>query len=101
MAAKEDENAEMQIVLVSYSLKGPKDDLRDQILLELPAVVSVLFVVGDRDAMYPLDALNDVRGNMEAKSQVVVVRGADYGMHTKPASVEKEVGEETGRVAAK
>jgi len=95
-----DEDAKIQLILVSYPLKGPKEDLRDEILLALRTVVSVLFVTGDRDAMCPLDTLNNVRSKMEAKSQLVVVRGADHGMHTKPASAEKDVGVETGRLAA-
>jgi predicted alpha/beta-hydrolase family hydrolase len=96
---EQDEEATVELVLISYPLQGPKD-VRDQILLSLPASVSVLFVIGDRDAMCPLDLLNDVRSKMEAKSQLVVVRGADHGMHTKPASVEQKLGEQTGTVAA-
>lgn len=91
---------EVQLVLVSYPLKGPKDDLRDRILLMLPASVNVLFIIGDRDAMCPIDVLHTVRSKMTAKSQLVIVRGADHGMHVKPAKMEREVGEETGRLAA-
>jgi predicted alpha/beta-hydrolase family hydrolase len=96
---EQDEEAAVKLVLVSYPLQGPKD-VRDHILLSLPASVNVLFVIGDRDAMCPLDLLNDVRSKMEAKSQLVVVQGADHGMHTKPTSVEQEVGEQSGIVAA-
>jgi pimeloyl-ACP methyl ester carboxylesterase len=91
----------VQLVLVSYPLQGPKDDLRDQILLDLPKTASVLFIIGDRDAMCPLDLLNETRSRMRAKSQLAVVRGADHGMHVKPARMTKGVGEETGRLAAK
>jgi pimeloyl-ACP methyl ester carboxylesterase len=90
----------VELVLVSYPLQGPKD-VRDQILLDLSAMVKVMFIVGDRDSMCPLELLDEVRGKMKAKSQLVVVRGADHGMHTKPAKLEKEHGEETGRIAAK
>jgi predicted alpha/beta-hydrolase family hydrolase len=100
MAATEDDEKVVELVLVSYPLKGPKDDIRDQILKDLPASIRVLFVIGDRDAMCPLDMLDEVRKKMKAKSQLVVVRGADHGMHVKPASMEKEYGEETGRIAA-
>jgi predicted alpha/beta-hydrolase family hydrolase len=100
MAATEDDEKVMELVLVSYPLKGPKDDIRDQILKDLPASIRVLFVIGDRDAMCPLDMLDEVRQKMKAKSQLVVVRGADHGMHVRPASLEKEYGEETGRIAA-
>jgi predicted alpha/beta-hydrolase family hydrolase len=96
----EQEETSIQLVLVSYPLQGPKDDLRDQILLDLPESISVLFIIGDKDAMCPLDLLNETRSKMVAKSQVVVVKDADHGMNIKPASATKEVGESTGRVAA-
>ncbi|KAH7087663.1 Alpha/Beta hydrolase protein [Paraphoma chrysanthemicola] len=89
----------IDVILVSYPLQGPKD-VRDQILMDLPASVNVLFVIGDRDNMCPLDLLEGVRGKMKATSHLVVVRGADHGMHTKPAKVERERGEESGRIAA-
>jgi predicted alpha/beta-hydrolase family hydrolase len=91
----------VQLVLISYPLQGPKDDLRDQILLDLPETVNILFIIGDRDAMCSLDLLNETKSKMSAKSQLVVVRGADHGMQVKPASMTKELGEETGRVAAR
>jgi predicted alpha/beta-hydrolase family hydrolase len=91
----------VQLVLISYPLQGPKQGLRDQILLDLPKSVGVLFVIGDRDAMCPLDLLNETRSKMTATSQLVIVRGADHGMNVKPASATKGVGEETGRVAAR
>jgi predicted alpha/beta-hydrolase family hydrolase len=94
------ENMKVRLVLVSYPLVGPKGELRDGILLDLSDEVDVLFVSGERDAMCPLSRLEEVRGKMAAKSRLVVVRGADHGMHTRPAELEKEVGEETGRRAA-
>jgi pimeloyl-ACP methyl ester carboxylesterase len=96
---KEEGDVELELVLASYPLQGPKD-VRDQILLDLPASVRVLCVVGDRDGMCPLRMLDEVRKKMEAKSQLVIVRGADHGMHVKPARLEQEIGEETGRIAA-
>ncbi|KAI8940885.1 hypothetical protein NX059_002145 [Plenodomus lindquistii] len=90
----------VKLVLISYPLVGPKDT-RDQALMELQEELEVLFVVGDRDAMCPIDLLNETRGKMKARSQLVVVRGADHGMRVKPARQEKAVGEETGRVAAR
>lgn len=88
-----------RLVLVSYPLQGPKD-VRDQILLDLPKETEVLFIVGDRDAMCPLDLLEEVRSKMVCKSRVVVVKGADHGMTVRPQSKTKEIGEETGRMAA-
>ena len=90
----------LRLVLVSYPLQGPKD-VRDQILLDLPKETDVLFVIADRDAMCPLDLLEGVRVRMEARSRLVVVRGADHGMNIRPASKTQELGEETGRVAAR
>jgi predicted alpha/beta-hydrolase family hydrolase len=88
------------LVLVSYPLVGPKD-MRDQILLDLPPNVRVLFIIGEKDSMCPLDKLNEVREKMGAKTWLVVVKGADHGMHVRPAKAEKAVGEMTGQLAAK
>ncbi|CAI6333707.1 unnamed protein product [Periconia digitata] len=90
----------VSLILVSYPLRGPKNDLSDQILLDLPTSVRVLFVVGDRDAMCPLDLLERTRKKMTAESKLVVVKGADHGMHVRPKEMEMEFGEETGRLAA-
>jgi pimeloyl-ACP methyl ester carboxylesterase len=98
--SEDEEKTVVGLVLASYPLKGPKDDVRDQILLDLPGSVKVLFICGDRDAMCPLDMLNEVTSKMKAKSQLVIMRGADHGMHVKPASLEKEYGEQTGKIAA-
>ncbi|KAL6704570.1 hypothetical protein ACN47E_008080 [Coniothyrium glycines] len=90
------------LILVSYPLVGPKgtQDLRDQILLDLPASVNVLFVIGERDAMCSLHLLNKTRCKMTARSQLVVVLGADHAMHVVPKKWEKYAGEKTGRVGA-
>jgi predicted alpha/beta-hydrolase family hydrolase len=97
--AGDDGQRELSLVLVSYPLKGPKD-IRDQILLDLPASVRVLFIVGEKDAMCPLGLLEKTRKKMAAKSRLVVVRGADHGMHVRPVEEEKRLGEEMGRLAA-
>lgn len=96
---EEEKDMEIKLILVSYPLKGPKD-IRDQILLDLPAKIRVLFIIGGKDAMCPLKLLEEVRDKMEARGQLLVVRGADHGMHIS-GGVEKERGEETGRMAAK
>ncbi|KAF2128384.1 hypothetical protein P153DRAFT_262877, partial [Dothidotthia symphoricarpi CBS 119687] len=95
-----DERPKVRLILVSYPLKGPKG-IRDEILLDLSEDVDVLFIIGERDAMCPLDPLEDVRGKMAAVSQLVVVRGADHGMCVRGKDREREVGEETGQVAAR
>ena len=92
----------VNLILISYPLVGPKKDVRSQILYDLPPTASVLFIIGSGDNMCPLDLLNDVRSKMAAKTRLVVVEDANHGMHIKgkPDSVEKEVGEMTGKLAA-
>ncbi|KAI4941417.1 hypothetical protein J4E86_010449 [Alternaria arbusti] len=98
---KEAEALNLQLILVSYPLFGPKEDLRDQILLDLPKTVRILFISGDEDAMCPIDTLNETRDKLTAKSQLVVVTDANHGMNVVPASRTQRVGEETGRWAAR
>jgi predicted alpha/beta-hydrolase family hydrolase len=99
--ARRSQTIPTHLVLVSYPLQGPKD-VRDQILLDLDPNINVLFVVGDRDAMCPLDLLNEVRQKMKAnKTWLIVVEGLDHGMHGGGAKKEKALGEETGRLVAK
>lgn len=100
---KEEENAagdisHVDLVLVSYPLKGPKD-IRDAELLDLPSTVRVLFIVGGRDKMCPIDLLQSVRAKMKATSEFTVVEGVDHGMHG--GEGETEIGEEVGRIAAR
>ncbi|KAI4604531.1 hypothetical protein J4E83_011095 [Alternaria metachromatica] len=98
---KEKEELSIQLILVSYPLLGPKDELRDQILLDLPKSVRILFISGDEDAMCPIDTLNETRDKLTAQSQLVVVTDANHGMNVVPASRTQRVGEETGRLAAR
>lgn len=92
-ASTERGRADVELILVSYPLRGPKGDLRDQILFDLPKNVKVLFVVGDKDSMCPLDALDKVRAEMKSRSWLAVVKGADHGMS------KKNMGELAGRKA--
>jgi predicted alpha/beta-hydrolase family hydrolase len=89
----------IDLVLVSYPLNGPKGDVRDQILLDLPATMRVLFIIGDKDAMCPLSLLGTTREKMVAKSQLVVVEGADHGMHVRGKDMETKMGERSGMLA--
>ena len=73
------------LVLVSYPLTAAsKGDVRDQILLDLPSDIDVLFISGGRDSMCDLAQLREVREKMNAKSWLVEVKGADHGMDLKP-----------------
>ena len=95
-----------RLVLVSYPLiagngKGEsKREEREQLLLDVPASFEVLFIIGTRDSMCPLDKLQEVREKMTAKNWLVRVEGANHGMEVKPKGKMAEVVEETGRVAA-
>jgi predicted alpha/beta-hydrolase family hydrolase len=89
------------VVLVSYPLVGKGDDVRDDILLNIPKRVDVLFMIGSEDNMCPLDMLADVRAKMTARSWLVTVRGADHGMGVKKKDGESEaIRRRTGAVAA-
>ena len=87
------------LVLVSYPLHTDKD-LRDQILLDLPASVKVIFISGTKDTMCDLDRLEHVRSRMKCKTWRVVVQEADHGMNISPKSGTKDVGRKTGEVVA-
>ncbi|KEF54655.1 uncharacterized protein A1O9_09097 [Exophiala aquamarina CBS 119918] len=93
------------LILASYPLVSPKGDLRDAILLSLPAGTCVLFISGDRDNMCPVAELAKVRAKMTAKTWLVTVVGADHGMDVRGGSALKkgteEVGRECGRIAAR
>ena len=87
------------LVLVSYPLHTAKET-RDQVLLDLPASIKVIFVSGDRDEMCDLGRLEEVRRKMRCKTWRVVVENADHGMNVKPKAGTREVGEKTGSVVA-
>ena len=96
MAASE---STTHLVLASYPLNTAKET-RDQVLLDLPASIKVIFVSGDRDEMCNLEKLEEVRRKMRCKTWRVVVENADHGMNVKPKAGTREVGEKTGSVVA-
>lgn len=97
MAATEDTT---HLVLVNYPLHTTKET-RDQVLLDLPASIKVIFVCGDRDEMCDLERLTEVRRKMNCKTWRVVVQDADHGMNVKPRAGTQEVGRKTGDIVAK
>ncbi|KAK6403395.1 hypothetical protein LTR95_018965 [Oleoguttula sp. CCFEE 5521] len=101
ITAAENEGTEA-VVLVSYPLMGGKEgtDVRDRILLDLPERAKVLFVIGEKDGMCPLEQLEEVRGRMKAQTWLVVVEGADHGMSVTPKKASEAVRECTGALAA-
>lgn len=97
--AAEDERVEA-VVLVSYPLIGKGGDVRDEILLNLPERVEVLFMIGSRDHMCPSEQFEEVRGRMKARSWLVVAEGADHGMALKKSADSAAFRRKTGEVAA-
>lgn len=76
------------LVLGSYPLttgkKGEtREEKREQILLDLPKSVDVLFVVGSNDAQCSVELLREVIGKMKAKSWLLEIKGADHSMSLK------------------
>jgi len=102
LAATEGEQKTAALVLVSYPLAGGKtDESREQILLDLPESIDVLFISGTKDAQCDLERLADVRARMSARSWMVQVDGADHGMSWKWKEEVQGMRYKTGTIAAK
>ena len=101
MAAMQQDCKTKALVLVSFPLVGgKKNDSREQILLDLPEDVDVLFISGDRDSMCDLEQLREVILRMTAKCWLVTVKGADHGMSWKPSGTVMAMRRKTGAIAA-
>ena len=89
------------LVLVSFPMVGAqKSDSREQILLDLPEGIDVLFIVGSNDSICDMKHLRTVIGKMKARSWIVEVQGADHGMSIKPKNAVHPMRKETGTIAA-
>ncbi len=77
-ALEEPAGAIAGIVCLGYPLRGQRGQLRDEVLLALRT--PVLFVQGSRDALCPLEDLEDVRARMEAPSSLHVVEGGNHSL---------------------
>src|SRR5262245_3023365 len=68
------------LVCFGYPLKGAgaRAPLRDQVLVELET--PILFCQGTRDALCPLDLLEQVRARMRAPHELHVVEGGDHSL---------------------
>ncbi len=75
LALEEPVNA---LVCLGYPLRGAAGALRSEVLLALRT--PVLFVQGTRDALCPLDALEDVRRRMRAPSALHRVEGGNHSL---------------------
>ncbi|KAK5680670.1 hypothetical protein LTS10_007603 [Elasticomyces elasticus] len=101
IAAVEQDRKTKALVPVSFPLTGgKKGESREQILLDLPDTIDVLFISGDRDSMCDLEQLREVIERMKAKCWLVTVKGADHGMSWSPAGTVATMREKTGAIAA-
>jgi predicted alpha/beta-hydrolase family hydrolase len=66
------------LVCLGYPLRGPRGDLRSEVLLALRT--PILFVQGSRDPLCPLDALEEVRHRMAGPSTLHVVEGGNHSL---------------------
>jgi predicted alpha/beta-hydrolase family hydrolase len=66
------------LVCLGYPLRGANGSIRDEVLLALKT--PILFVQGSRDALGPLDVLEQVRKKMSAPSELRVVEDANHSL---------------------
>lgn len=104
LTALEREESVGALVLVSWPLltgKGEREpERREQILIDLPEGIEVLFVLGTEDKQCPLKQFEEVRAKMKAKTFVVKVKGADHGMSLKHKGGVQAARRETGALSA-
>ena len=101
LASQQSQSTIKTLVLVSYPMIGAqKGDSREQILLDLPENVDVLFISGSKDSMCPIKKLQEVIAAMKARSWLVVVESADHGMNVSPKTATQAMVRRTGALAA-
>lgn len=66
------------LVCLGYPLMGQRGDVRSEVLLALRT--PILFVQGSKDALCPLDRLEEVRARMAAPSALHVVEGGNHSL---------------------
>lgn len=106
LTALDREEKPKALVLASWPLttgkKGEKrePERREQILVDLPEGIDVLFIAGTKDVQCDLEQLEQLRAKMQAKSWLIQVEGADHGMSLKKKDGVKPVRVRTGALAA-
>ncbi|KAK3700142.1 hypothetical protein LTR37_016145 [Vermiconidia calcicola] len=101
LTAQESEAQTKALVLASYPMVGAsKGDSREQILLDLPEGIDVLFISGSKDSMCDLKHLHKVVKKMKARSWICEVTDADHGMGLKPKVGEEPMRKHMGKLAA-
>jgi len=86
------------LVCLGYPLRGARGDLRSEVLLAVRT--PILFVQGSRDALCPLDALEGVRRQMPAPSELHVVEGGNHSLEVGVRTL-REAGETQDDVDAR
>ena len=101
VAATQEDHETKALVLVSFPLiGGKKKESREQILLDLPENIDVLFISGDKDTMCDLEQLAEVQQRMSAPSWLIVVEAANHSMDWKWKDTAQEMRRLTGSLAA-
>jgi predicted alpha/beta-hydrolase family hydrolase len=87
-----DEPSVRALICLGYPLKAPGKTgaVRDEVLLALR--VPILFVQGTRDALCPVDLLEEVRAKMKAPSTLHLVQGGDHSLNVSATAL-KAAGE--------
>lgn len=75
------------LICFGYPLRGLNGKLRDEVLLGLRT--PILFVQGTRDALCPLDELEQVRKRMTAASELYVVESGDHSLEATKTSLKQ------------
>ena len=101
LAAQKAESGIKALILASYPMTGAKKgDSREQILLDLPEDIDVLFISGSNDSMCDMKHLHAVVQKMKARSWVLEVQGADHGMKLKEKAGTEQIRRILGNLAA-
>lgn len=103
VTALETEQKPEALILASYPLvngKGERQQAqREQILLDLPESIDVLFATGSEDDQCPLDILREVMSEMKARTWLLELKSADHGTTVKPKAGTQPMRAEIGKIA--
>lgn len=101
LTAQQSKAAIKSLILVSYPMVGAqKGDSREQILLDLPEGIDVVFISGSNDSMCSIEHLQRVMKKMKARTWLIEVQSADHGMSLKPKTGTQQMVKHTGLLAA-
>ncbi|KAL1915602.1 uncharacterized protein VTP21DRAFT_6726 [Calcarisporiella thermophila] len=73
------------VMCFSFPLRNPSSknsqSQREEILIDIPSAIPVLFVSGTKDGMCDLKLLKSVREKMNAESELIKIVGGDHGLN--------------------